>query len=480
MFGYSSILLPQLKNEDSAIKINSSEESWIGEATIITRIKRCVESKINFTLNYIFFLASIASIPMAIACILAGVIMEKYGRKPLFGLMNVLFVIGWMILCFSVNCYGLLLGRFVTGFCVGLLSPSVSVYISEITQPTYRGLFLSMQGFTVSVGILMPHALGIILEWQVVAAICALVPLTCFILISFVPESPSWLLEDGQTENAFKAFTWFRGYAPETLNEYEKLVEGQQLSMAQSNSVGLRNIRMMAVAKPFYIPFSILLLYFATLQFAGPNVIAFYTISILKNALGEYINEYTATMFVDLTRLAASVLSCIVVKNVDRRTLTTFSGLTTAATLFALSAYLYFDSMNEQLKNLYGIPMTLFMLYVMCIMIGLNPLVWILSGEMFPLRYRGTGSALVTFFNFTFLFVSVKTTPTLFLILGDHGVFLVFGICCFTGTILLTMYLPETRNKTLQEIEDSYDKPAEKLEAVFSDIEILKRDTHIG
>lgn len=403
---------------------------------------------------------------MAIACILAGVLMEKYGRKPLFVLMNVLFVIGWMTLCFSVNVYGLLLGRFVTGFCVGLLSPSVSVYISEITQPTYRGLFLSMQGFTVSFGIFMPHALGIFLRWKVVAGICALIPFTCYILIAMVPESPSWLLDDGQMEKAFKSFTWFRGYARETMNEFEKLVEGQKLSKEQCSSIGFRNIRTMAETKPFYMPFLILLLYFATLQFAGPNVIVFYTIQILKNSLGESIDEYVATMVVDLSRIVASVLSCVVVKKVGRRPLTTFSGLATTATLFALSAYLYFASANEQLKNFYGIPLTLFTLYVLCITIGMNPLVWILTGEMFPLRYRGTGSGLVTFFNFVFLFASVKTTPALFLVLGEHGVFLVFGICCFVGTALLTIFLPETRNKTLQEIEDCYNSPTENLKSI--------------
>lgn len=403
---------------------------------------------------------------MAIGCILAGIIMERFGRKPLFVIMNVLFVIGWMILCFSATVYALLLGRFVTGFCVGLLSPCVSVYISEITQPTYRGMFLSMQGLTISVGIFMPHAMGVILKWKIVAAICALIPFTCYILIAIVPESPSWLLDNGQMEKAVNSYNWFRGYAPETMNEFDKLVEGQKLSKEQRNPVGFKNIPSMLRTRAFSIPFSILLLFFATLQFAGPNVVIFYTVTILRNSLGERINEYTATMIVDLSRLAASVLSCVVIKRVGRRPLVTFSGLSTAATLFALSIYLHYSSSCESLKDFYWIPLTLFMLYVMCIMVGLNPLVWILIGELFPLRYRGTGSGLVTFFNYVFLFTSVKMSPGLFLVLGEHGVFFLFGVFCLIGTVLLTVYLPETRNKTLQEIEESYESRVEKLKSV--------------
>lgn len=396
---------------------------------------------------------------MAIACLCAGLIMERYGRKPLFVLMNVLFVIGWMILCFSSSVFGLLLGRFVTGFCVGCLSPAVSVFICEITEPTYRGPILSLQAFTTSLGIFMPHVLGTFLRWDIVAGICALIPFTAYAMFALVPESPAWLLDNGQIEKAYQSFTWFRGHAIESMEEFEKLVEGQKLSKKQSNPMEWNNVTAMIQTKSFYIPFGILLLYFATLQSAGPNAIIFYTVQILKDSLGEGINEYKATIIVDLTRLAASILGCIVVKHFGRRPLTTFSGVATAGTLFTLAAYLLGESHNEQLKSFYGIPLTLFALYVMAVTVGLNPLVWILTGELFPLRYRAVGSGLVSFFNFVFMFLSVKSTPAMFRLFGDEGVFCIFGICCLVGTVLLTVYLPETRNKTLQEIEDSYNNP---------------------
>lgn len=393
---------------------------------------------------------------MAIACMLSGLAMVKYGRKTIFQVTNVPFVIGWAILYFSVNIYGLLLGRIVTGFCVGLLSTPVPVYISEITQPTYRGLFLSAQGFAISAGILMPHALGMYFKWEFVAIMCALVPIICYVLIEMVPESPSWLLDDGQTQKAIKSFTWFRGVYLDSMYEFEKLVEGQKLSKLQNDSMALYNILTMARTKSFYKPLLILLLYSITLQASGPNVIAFYTVTILKNSIGENMNEYVATIILDVTRLAASIVSCIVVNNVGRRPLAAVSGLATAATLIGLSAYLYCASMSDQLKSFYGIPLALYTFYMIFITIGLYPLLWTLTGELFPLRYRGVGSALVTFFNFAAFFVSVKSTPALFAVLDKHGVFLLFGMCCLIGTITIIIFLPETHHKTLQEIEDSY------------------------
>lgn len=393
---------------------------------------------------------------MSIACLLSAVAIGRYGRKSIFQIMNVPLVIGWMILYFSENIYGLLLGRVVTGFCVGLLTTPVPVYISEITQSTYRGLFLAAQGFAIAFGILMPHAIGTYLKWDIVAIVCASIPILCYIVIAMVPESPSWLLDDGQVEKAIASFKWFRGHYIDSMYEFEKLVEGQKISKLQIDSMAIHNILLMIRSKSFYKPLLILLLYSITLHAAGPNVIAFYTVTILENSLGGNIDERVATIILDVVRVIASIVSCIVVTGVGRRSLTIFSGMTTAASLFGLSAYLFFAAAYEQVANLYGIPLTLYALYMVFVTIGLNPLVWTLTGELFPLRYRGIGSALVTFFNFVLLFASVKTTPSLFRTLDEQGVFLAFGICCFVGTILLAVFLPETRNKTLQEIEDSY------------------------
>lgn len=393
---------------------------------------------------------------MAIACMLSGILIEKFGRKTIFQIMNVPLIIGWTIFYFSVNIYGLLLGRIVTGFCVGLLSTPTPVYISEITQPTYRGLFLSAQGFAVAFGILMPHVLGAYIKWEFVAIACASIPIICYILIEIVPESPSWLLDDGQMEKAIESFIWFRGRYLDSMYEFEKLIEGQKLSKLQNNSMAFHNIVIMAQTKSFYKPLLILLIYSATLQATGMNVITFYTVTILKNSIGHNINEYAATIILDVTRLAVSIVSCAVINDVGRRPLATISGLATTASLFGLSAYFYCASMNEQVKNLYAIPLALYTMYMIFITIGLYPLIWTLTGELFPMRYRGVGSALVTFFNFICFFVCVKITPSLFQTLGEQGVFLLFGICCFIGTTIIIIFLPETRNKTLQEIENGY------------------------
>lgn len=181
----------------------------------------------------------------------------------------------------------------------------------------------------------------------------------------------------------------------------------------------------------------------------------FYTVTILKDSLGANTNEYVATLVIDIVRLVAASIACIVVKNVKRRTLTILSGGSTAICLFALSFYLSLPADNS-LKNYVSIPLGLFVLYTLVISIGLMPLPWCLTGELWPRRFSAVGSALVTFFNFLYFFAVVKASPIYFAMYGGSKMFLIYGMFTSIGTAALVAVLPETKNKTLQEIEQHY------------------------
>lgn len=383
--------------------------------------------------------------------------MEKYGRRTLLRIASVLFAVCWMIQYLSVNFHGLLFGRFMTGFSAGLISPTLSVYTSEITQSSYRGLFLSTKVFCASLGMLIPHALGLFFTWRTIAVICALVPLLGFLLTTAVPESPPWLVRKGRIEEAEKSFNWLRGHNQDAIDEFKKMVEGQKLTAnSRNNAKGIHNTLKIVQAESFYKPMLIILLYETTVQASGPNFILFYTVTVLKDSVGEYINDYVASIILDLTRMLTAIVACVVVKYVGRRPLTAFSGLTTAATLLGLSAYFHYASSDERLRSSYGIPLALYVLYMLFIAIGFHPLVVTLSQELLPLRYRAFGSSFRLLFHYVSTFIIVKISPTLIMVLGESGAYLLFGICCSVGTLIIMIFLPETQKKTLQEIEDSY------------------------
>lgn len=391
---------------------------------------------------------------MPFGCLLGGFLMQKYGRKMAHFILNVPFVVGWVMIALSKNLLCLLIGRFLTGLCVGLLGPPVPVYIGETSDPKYRGLFLGAVTLAVSLGILLAHLFGTLLTWQMTAVLCGLFPFVSYIIITFVPESPSWLIAKGRIQEASEAFVWLRGYSAEAYKEFENMIAAQQKIKDANNADNRRSLRDTIVLKAFYKPLVILLVFFGAMQFSGLNAVVFYTVEILKTSLGEDINEYAATLSIDCVRVIISVIACVVIKKSGRRALTAISGFGTAITLLLLALYLYLT--NDSASNVSWVPLLLFVSYVVFITIGLNPLPWCMTGELFPLRFRATGSAIVTFFNFFCVFVVVKTKTTLFAYLRPEGAYTVYGIITAAGIIILCIYLPETKNKSLQEIEDTY------------------------
>lgn len=410
---------------------------------------------------------------MALGCLLAGFLMDRFGRKMTLLILNVPFVIGWCIISMSNSMFWLLFGRILTGFCVGVLSPTAPMYLSEITDPKYRGFFLASITFNVAFGILLTHFFALYFTWNVNAIICGFLPFIGYIAATFVPESPSWLLKKNCIHEAYHAYRWLRGCDENAIKEFDAMVDAQikahEPKSSENNEYNhgerhqqhnhqqrpIDHFRQLIALKSFHTPLIILSIYFATLQFSGMNAVIFYTVTILKDSLGENINEYTATLIIDGVRLVSALIACVVVKNVGRRPLTIFSGASTAICLFGLSYYLNISAENT-LKQYSSIPLVLFVIYTLVISIGICPIPWALTGELFGLRFRAIGSAFVTFFNFLCFFAVVKTGPIAFSIYGASKIFAVYGILTSIGTIVLMLLLPETKNKSLQEIEDNY------------------------
>lgn len=426
--GYSAVLLPQLQHANSSIAITADEASWI---------------------------ASMAALPMAIGCILGGICMERYGRRMAHLVLNVPFICGWLIISMAGSLNLILLGRFLTGLCVGLLGPPASVYIGETSGPRYRGFLLAAVSLAIAAGILISHVLGTFLPWHVTAAICGTFPLISFVLMSLAPESPSWLLAHGRLEEAAFAFRWLRGGDAASAREFDSMVAAQSTAPAAGN-YAWSSVRSSVRRAAFLRPLGILIGFFVTMQFAGVNAVAFYSVTIMRQTIGAGVNEYLAMIVIDVVRFGMSIVACVLLRSTGRRPLAAISGIGTAVSLLGLAAFLYAAGVWPTVLRHSWLPMLLLVAFICFVSVGLVPLPWCMTGELFPLALRGLGSGVVSCMNFVSFFVVVKTGPLLFAGVGPEGAFLLYGSVALVGTMFLMVCLPETRNRTLQEIEDSF------------------------
>lgn len=446
--GFSAILLPQLQQPGSRFTITEEQSSWI---------------------------ASMAPLPMAAGCIIGGLLMERFGRKSAHLLLNVSFAIGWCALSMAQSYPQILIGRFITGLSCGLVGPPASVYIAETSDPRYRGILLAGVTFAVSGGILLAHLFGTFFRWQTAALLCSLFMILAYLLMLVSPESPSWLLGRGELRRAEEAFRWLRGYGPESRSEFEAMVARSTVGRGQqkpSEAGGVRSEQQQQEEKEkeqekqstspyrrreFLMPLATLFVFFATMQFSGVNIVAFYSISLMRTTIGsDGLNEYLAMLIVDLVRVFTSLLACVLLRSVGRRPLAMASGIGTTVSLIGLSIFLYFQTSIPLYRNYSSLSLIFLISYIVFVGIGLFPLPWCMTGEIFPVVTRGLGSGLTSSFNFVCFFAVIKTGPTLFAAVGTNGTFLVYGVISLLGTLLLYVLLPETKNRTLAEIEDQF------------------------
>ncbi|XP_041983518.1 facilitated trehalose transporter Tret1-2 homolog [Aricia agestis] len=423
--GYSAILLPQLK-ETSSIPSDESTASWI---------------------------AAMAALPMAPGCLISGWLMEKFGRRNAHYIVCAPFLLGWILIACADNLALLLLGRFFTGLCVGLLGPLGPVFIGETTSPQYRGIFLAGISLAIAVGIFVAHIIGTWVHWQWTAVICCSFPIISVLLLSIVPESPVWLISKGEVDDGIKAFGWLKGHSDEAKAELKGIIDKRKAADLEPEPTvkdRLRTLRSPELLKPLFI----MIIFFITCQFSGVNAVAFYSIEIIEKAVGKGLNHYAAMILIDSVRLVMSVVACIVCKRFGRRPLCIISGIFTALSMMGLSIFLYLT--DSKPTNMTWIPLTCLMVYICAISIGLVPLPWMMCGELFPTHVKGFGSGISSATTFVSFFIVVKTAPGMMMNLGEVFTFLIYGIIALVGTIILYFILPETKGKSLQEIEEKF------------------------
>lgn len=226
-----------------------------------------------------------------------------------------------------------------------------------------------------------------------------------------------------------------------------------------------RSVRDMLKGR-FLKPMAIIVVFLVMTQFTGVNAIAFYSVAIIQETIGGGLNEYTAMLLVDVLRVVASLIACILLRKMGRRPLALISGIGCTTSLIFLALFTYLPNALPSFSNYTTISILFLMTYVFFVTIGLTPLPWAMVGELFPLNSRDYGSGIASSTAFLSMFAVVKTCPYMFNAIGSSGTFLVYGGVALAETIFLFLVLPETKNKTLQQVEDMFRKKKKEEELI--------------
>jgi SP family sugar porter-like MFS transporter len=387
--------------------------------------------------------------------LLAGAWSDRYGRKKMLIAAATLFVVSAFGCGAAGNFSWFVVFRIMGGFGIGIASNISPIYIAEVSPAQVRGRYVSLNQLAIVLGILaaqlanwlignqfptedgMLTATGIEWAWRWMFW-AGIIPAVIFFILSFViPESPRWLAINQKEKEAGTVFRRIGGehHAANELKEIRKLSSLKESSDWKALiHPGVRKVLIIGIVLAVFQ------------QWCGINVIFNYADEIFT-AAGYTVSE--VLMNIVVTGVTNVVFTFVAIYTVDRwgRRALMFVGAAGLAVIYAVMGAFYHFHIS-------GLPMLLLVVSaIACFAMSLGPIVWVILSEIFPARIRGAAMALSTFFLWTACFLLTYTFPLLNEYLQASGTFWLYGGICLAGYLFIHTMLPETKGKSLEEIE---------------------------
>jgi facilitated trehalose transporter len=336
--------------------------------------------------------------------ILGGPLIEYLGRKNTILATAVPFIVSWLLIACAVNVYMILAGRALSGFCVGVASLSLPVYLGETVQPEVRGTLGLLPTAFGNIGILLCFVAGKYMNWSELAFLGCALPVPFLILMCFIPETPRWYVSRGREERARKALRWLRGRKADVEPELKGIVRSHLEAERHATQNQMMELLKRANLKPLSI--SLGLMFFQ--QLSGINAVIFYTVSIFKDA-GSTIDENLCTIIVGVVNFGATFAATILIDRLGRKMLLYISDVAMIITLFTLGGFFYAKNNGHDVSELGWLPLASFVIFVVGFSLGFGPIPWLMMGEILPAKVRGSAASVATAFNWACTFVVTKT-----------------------------------------------------------------------
>lgn len=408
---------------------------------------------------------SCALIGCLAGAVISGWLSDRFGRKRLLIMSAALFLIASVGTGSAGTLTLFIIFRITGGIGIGLASNLSPMYIAEITPAKVRGRFVSLNQLTIVIGILAAQLINwriaqpvppgsttaeILASWNGQTAwrwmfyACTIPAALFFIMMWFVPESPRWLAKkEINFTKAQKILARIGGYeysVTELASINASLKENQ-------TKAGISILKEPGISKLLIL--GIVLAIFQ--QWCGINVIFNYAQEIFSDA-GYSVSDILFNIVITgSVNLIFTFVGMFTVDRLGRKALMLI-GAGGLAAIYAILGCMYFIHMT-------GIPLLIMVVAaIACYAMTLAPVTWVLLSEIFPNRIRGFAMSVGTFALWAACFILTYTFPLLNQLLKASGTFWLYGLICIAGFWFIFKKLPETKGRSLEEIEHDLSK----------------------
>lgn len=261
----------------------------------------------------------------------------------------------------------------MSGFCVGIASLSLPVYLGETVQPEVRGTLGLLPTAFGNIGILLCFVAGKYLDWSQLAFIGGAIPIPFLIMMFLIPETPRWYVSRGREEKARQALQWLRGKKADVEPELKGIVKSHCDAERHASQNAIFDLMKKSNLKPLMI--SLGLMFFQ--QLSGINAVIFYTVQIFKDA-GSTIDENLCTIIVGVVNFIATFIATVLIDRLGRKILIYISFVAMIITLFVLGTFFYYKNNGADVSHLGWLPLASFVIYVTGFSLGMGPIPWLM------------------------------------------------------------------------------------------------------
>jgi len=381
-----------------------------------------------------------------------GVLSDRYGRRAVLLLTAVLFLGSSLLAAFAHSYVTFILARILGGLAVGAAILTAPMYIAEIAPADRRGLLVAINQLMIVIGIsasffsndlILTIAAG---SWRWMLGVEAIPALVFLALLTTVPESPRWLLARGRRPQALEVMRAVRGR--EADQELAKIEAAPATGRGGSwSAVFGRRMR-------FVMVFAAGLAFFQ--QITGINAVLYYLPTIFAQAGGGLASAFHQAALVGAVNFAMTLVAMRWIDRLGRKPLLIIGTSGMAAALLAICWAFRAGAGGAMSVAHPAIVLVAIMAFVACFAISLGPVTWVMVAEIFPNEQRALAVSIVGFWNSLVSATVTLVFPWELAHWGASGTFLAYGLLAVAALAFVLLLGPETRGKTLEEIERSF------------------------
>lgn len=390
---------------------------------------------------------SMVSLGAIFGAISAGPLSDRVGRKKIVLSSSLIFIISAIGLSLAGSINGIIGWRFIVGLAIGISSTTAPLYIAELSPRHIRGGLVTINQLFITIGILGSYLIGFLFvesqSWRIMFVLAGIPAAFQFFIMAFFPESPRYLIHNGLTDRAFNILKKLRATQEHAQLEIAHIQKMKHTHNPRWSTLVSKKVRPALIAG---IGVTIIQ------QITGINTIIYYAPTIFTFAgISSDKAALLATTWVGIANVLMTFVAIYLLDKVGRKPLLYFGlgGMSMSLIILGIG----FDQTVSQ--ELIGI-MTIICLfvYISSFACSLGAIGWLLNSEIYPLFIRGKAMGVAICTNWTSNFIVTTTFLNLIHALGKAGTFWLYGAIGLVGLLFIWHRVPETKGKSLEEIED--------------------------